>query len=1085
MTKVLTQVDNFSGEETVVSWTVANYGEPVWAGTKTWTDAVYVSADPTFIAQRAILVGQVNHANVGGLATGGSYTSSAKIRLPAGIGGEYYIYVITDADTGHASSADEIIGSGNNTVARDTTYRVSAFEGLRNDNNMTRASLNVTYREPDLLVDALQVLSEGAFSGQPITVKWSVTNRGTRETRVSGWNDGLYLTRDASLDLSDYALRLQPINITEAGYPAYLKPGESYTRTVSVTLPESISGDFNLIVKADTDLGPYVGTGSTVRDGLTVLQRIDGAAGAVKEFQDEGNNTARIALPITLATPPDLQVASVDAPTSVLAGQNFTVNYRVTNAGGKTPSDQTTWNDLVYLSRDRFLDLTHDRYVGYRTHNGALAAGAEYEASLSITAPSGLEGPFYVFVVTDPANTMGDGTFGKVREFGKEQNNSGAALQPILLELPPPADLQVRDIIVPASANVGEAVRIEYTVDNQSDINPAYGRWADALYLSSDNAWDLGDIRLGKVEHDGGLAAGASYTASLTANLPPLKDGHWRVIVRPDIFNEVFEGPISYTATGLNMAPGEANNRTASASTLEVSVPTLTVGSPLATTLAEGQVRLYKVSVAGGETLRVSLDSSADSGDNEVFIRYGDIPSGYAYDAAYNNPSSADQTVLLPSTQAGDYYVLVRARQGAGSGATPVVLRADLMPLAITKVTPDQGGTGDDEHRWVTFDIEGASFKAGALVKLSRPGVYEAEPARWQVLDATHIRAVFDLRQLPHGLYDVIVINPDGQRVVEAQRYLVERGIEADVTIGIGGPRTLNPGESGVYSVSLQSLSNVDTPYVRFDFGAPEMGESEDVLSGIKLPYIVLGTNVGGSPLGQTVDAAGNTQAYGVTPTTGSLGTLRQDIPWASLDGQQNTTGFNLAPGYAFDLQAGGMAGMSFKVQTYPGLAAWMAHDFEGLRDALYLQHPDWKASGLLDGGVGDLDKIANGLTLKFLSKDPEIHMTKLENLAIPFRFNVVGAATPLTRDEFVAEQTDHARRLRTAILADTEAPSNLTTLAADEAQWVSGWLGALEVAGLLRPLDEAPPIRNHPEVLSLNATLATGILLAKGGEIY
>ncbi|MES2942355.1 MAG: hypothetical protein V4772_05745, partial [Pseudomonadota bacterium] len=45
--------------------------------------------------------------------------------------------------------------------------------------------------------------------------------------------------------------------------------------------------------------------------------------------------------------------------------------------------------------------------------------------------------------------------------------------------------------------------------------------------------------------------------------------------------------------------------------------------------------------------------------------------------------------------------------------------------------------------------------------------------------------------------------------------------------------------------------------------------------------------------------------------------------------------------------------------------------------------------------------------------------------------------------------------------------------------------LGALEAAGLLRPLDEAPPIRTNPKVVSLNATLASGILLGKGGETY
>jgi hypothetical protein len=222
--------------------------------------------------------------------------------------------------------------------------------------------------------------------------------------------------------------------------------------------------------------------------------------------------------------------------------------------------------------------------------------------------------------------------------------------------------------------------------------------------------------------------------------------------VRPDLYNEVFEGKITYTGTGLNLPPGEANNRMASGATLQVEVPQLQVASPLATTLSPGEARLYKVSVAAGETLRVDLDATATEGSNELYIRYGDIPTGYAFDASYSNPVATDQQAVIGSTLAGDYYILVRAREGASN--SPVTLRADLLPLSITKITPDQGGTGDDDHRWVTLDIYGSHFKAGALVKLARPGVYEAEPERWQVLDATHIRAIFDMRKLPLGLYD-------------------------------------------------------------------------------------------------------------------------------------------------------------------------------------------------------------------------------------------------------------------------------------------------------------------------------------------
>ena len=129
-----------------------------------------------------------------------------------------------------------------------------------------------------------------------------------------------------------------------------------------------------------------------------------------------------------------------------------------------------------------------------------------------------------VFVVTDPARAWGTGEYGKVREFGKELNNSTAAAQPILVETPPPADLVVQSVIVPGNANVGDKIDISYTIANDS-INTAYGRWTDAIYLSSDNEWDLSDQLLGRVDHVGDLIGNGSYSGSLSVNLPAVKDG--------------------------------------------------------------------------------------------------------------------------------------------------------------------------------------------------------------------------------------------------------------------------------------------------------------------------------------------------------------------------------------------------------------------------------------------------------------------------------------------------------------------------------------------------------------------------------
>src|SRR6185503_474102 len=465
-----------------------------------------------------------------------------------------------------------------------------------------------------------------------------------------------------------------------------------------------------------------------------------------------------------------------------------------------------------------------------------------------------------------------------------------------------------------------------------------------------------------------------------TAALPPLKAGQYRVIVRPDIFNEV------------NEAQFEANNRAPSPNVVNVTVPALQLGVPLDITLSDNQIRVYRVAVPEGETLRVRLTSDAADAANEVFVRYGDVPSPFQFDAVYQDPLQANQTAIVPSTQPGDYYILVRGHDEPQAN-TPARLLVETVPLAITSVAADQGGDG----RWVTLNIEGARFQPGALVKLARPGVAEIEPVSYEVLDSTRIKAIFDLRDAPHGLYDVKVINPNGQSITEAYRYLIERAIEADVTVGLGGPRIIPAGGMGTFGVSLQSLTNVDTPYVHLVYGAPEMQENGYLF---QLPFLTFSTNLAGAPDG-----------------------VRPDVPWAALDSELNTTGQLLAPGYAFDVDAQGFVGASFNVQTYPGFNELLSQQFEEFRLRLYAARPDLAAQGVLDNGVQDLDNLEEGLAERFLGG---IELEEDEVLAVPFRFNVVAAATAMTRDEFIAQQTAEALRLRERIIEDPEAGASL-----------------------------------------------------------
>ena len=299
------------------------------------------------------------------------------------------------------------------------------------------------------------------------------------------------------------------------------------------------------------------------------------------------------------------------------------------------------------------------------------------------------------------------------------------------------------------------------------------------------------------------------------------------------------------------------------------------------------------------------------------------------------------------------------------------------------------------------------------------------------------------------------VINPD-DRVVVPYRFEVQRQIEPEVTIGIGGPRAILAGDAATYSVALENLGNVDAPYTYFQLAIPEMGVNSWVYN---LPFLEVSDNLRGAP-----SAAGRTEAA-----------------FARLESSVNVDGYNASAGYLFDEPAEGFTGFSFNVATYPGLKELAERQLADLRSKLYAIFPALEAAGALDDGPQGLNLLVPGLGDLFesylLIPDP------LAQAFIPFEFNVSAAATTMTRDEFVAHNLAEAGRLRGAVLADDDASPALVALAADEETWNGLFLASLEQSGLLRPAGGVPPLRETPAVVSLMATLASGILVGPAGQ--
>ncbi len=527
-------------------------------------------------------------------------------------------------------------------------------------------------------------------------------------------------------------------------------------------------------------------------------------------------------------------VDSVEVPTRVDVGQRVTISYSVTNDGGTIPSTQVPYFDRVYLSRDTTLDIASDHFVEEVRVNEPLGSGATRSTTADFWLPRGLSGDYYVFVVTDVPRSSRP--LGEVAETD-DLNNLRRSLTPILIVLPPPTDLQVTDVAIPSVASVGDVVQVSWTVENRGNVTTS-GRLADAVYLSADGIWDIGDRFLGRVDPGLGrvLAPGQSYTASLDFEVPIALPGNYRVLVRTDIFDDVFEGENNRNNTGISL------------SSLQVTVPTLRLDVPLNGTLSAGTTRLYQLDTQPGQTIQIDLDSLQGVGSHELFVRFENIPSPYEFDARYQGYLRPDQSLLIPETKGGRYFILARAGVRAdeeeegrlvGRSEYPIQVRASRIPFSITDVTPDSGG----DDRYVTVRVRGAEFPSQAALRLVRPGFAEFAPVSFQRVDATELIAVFDLRDAPHGLYDVQVIHPDGRMAVDPYRFQIESADPYEVNAGVGGPSLIGLGETGNYGIAVQNLANVDTPYTIIEYAVPNVKNVANIIPG---PAIVMQTGIRG-----------------------------------------------------------------------------------------------------------------------------------------------------------------------------------------------------------------------------------------------
>jgi putative nucleotidyltransferase with HDIG domain len=134
----------------------------------------------------------------------------------------------------------------------------------------------------------------------------------------------------------------------------------------------------------------------------------------------------------------------------------------------------------------------------------------------------------------------------------------------------------------------------------------------------------------------------------------------------------------------------------------------LTIGVPFSDNMTtSGDTNYYEFGVGASEIISIILDGSTSSGynQNQIYVRFGDLPTPSVYDFAGVLASSPDQAVLIPSTSAGTYYILAYCAYygscyGCGPyGYTITVQSSSTFPtLTAGDISDDQMETSGDAN---------------------------------------------------------------------------------------------------------------------------------------------------------------------------------------------------------------------------------------------------------------------------------------------------------------------------------------------------------------------------------------------------
>ena len=365
-----------------------------------------------------------------------------------------------------------------------------------------------------------------------------------------------------------------------------------------------------------------------------------------------------------------------------------------------------------------------------------------------------------------------------------------------------PSDLAVISVTAPATFAPGAQATVTFTVADQG-ANPANGSWTDSVYLSADATLDPTDTLLGTVVHTGSVAAGGTYTGSLTATFPSIV-GPYHVIVVAD--------------SGLALPDTSRADNTGVSAVTTAAVPTLTLGQPLTGTIAAGQTLVYALTVPGRTDVRLTA-AYAGPLDGDLEVARGAVPAPGAAGSTVVPVSGTAATLAatLASPIAGVYYVALTGQPSDGTAGTAFTLTAASAAYAVYAASPSTVGAGPAQ-----VTVTGSGFTATSVVDVVAGNGNVVATATNVARDANTLTPTFDLSAVAPGAYTVRVAT--GANVATAPGGLtVQAAAAGGVTFSFAVPSVVRPNRTYDLIVTYTNTGNVDAAAPAFSLTEPNL----------------------------------------------------------------------------------------------------------------------------------------------------------------------------------------------------------------------------------------------------------------------